>query len=426
MRKKTYLILWLAILLLIPAYIFAWGSATHAYFADQLGKSWGYLNRQEMYGSMAPDMFNPFFGSRYFNYLRIQIHEQFDKVVNHARAEGLKAFAYGFASHNDVWGADFTAHYEGRTTPGIGYVSAQINALAPAFQDSIEQVLLDNNIDSVQAKEIATEFASFVAHGLVEVAIDILVKRNEDSKIGKKILWAAQFHSPAVPGLLVAAYAADIAQEFDTSLPVATGGIVGAEKVFKEFIGYYGYIFTKNEPEITRRLIVYGADLAELHVKAVKGLDIIVPQKTVAGLLALAIVQVESSYAAEISATLTYLENELPLHGINSQSQPVAWQTEEENETALATKPQNFSLAQNQPNPFKPITTINYSLAEDSYVRITIYNTLWQVVAVLVEGYQTKGSHSVVWNAHDQSSGLYVYRLEAGGFTTSKKMFFQK
>jgi len=426
MRKKTNLLVLLALLLLIPAYVFAWGYATHAYFADHLGKSWGYLNLKEMYGSMAPDMFNPFSGSPYFNYLRLQTHEQFDKVVSHARTKGLKAFAYGFISHNDIWGTDFTAHHDGRTTPGIGYVIAQINALAPAFQDSIEQVLLDNNIDSEQAKEIAAKFAPSVAHGLVEVAVDILVKRNEDSKIGKKILQAAQFRSPAVPPLLVAAYAADFAQEFNLNLVVATATIVGAEKAFKEFISYYGFIFTKKESEMLRLLSFYGAELAELYVRAVKGLDINVPSEAVADLFAFAIVQVESSYAAEIAATLAYLENELPLHGIRSQSQIFALQTDAENETALATVPQEFSLAQNQPNPFNPITTIIYSLAKGSHVRIAVYNTLGQVVAVLVDGYQSKGSHSVMWKAHYQPSGLYVYRLEADGFSASKKMFLQK
>ena len=426
MRKKNYLIVWFVLSLLFPTSIFAWGPATHAYFADQLGKSLGYLNLQELYGSMAPDMFNPFSGSPYFNYLRLQTHEQFDKVVSHARTKGLKAFAYGFTSHNDVWGADFTAHHDGRTTPGIGYITAQINVIAPAFQDSIEQVLLDNNIDPVQAKEIAAEFAPLVAHGVVEVAIDMLVKRNEDSKIGKRILQAAQFRSPAVPSLLVAAYAADFAEEFNLNFVVATATIVGAEKAFKEFISYYGYIFTKKESEIIQLLSIYGAELAELYVKAVKGLDINVPSKAVADLFALAIVQVESSYIAEIAATLAYLEHELPLHGIRSQSQPIALQTESENETALTTVPQKFSLAQNQPNPFNPITTINYSLAKDSHVKITVYNTLGQEVAVLMEGYQSKGFHSVTWNAQQQPGGVYIYRLDADGFTASNKMFLQK
>lgn len=426
MRKKTYFLVCFIVSLLIPMSIFGWGYATHAYFADHLGKTGYYLNLQEMYGSMAPDMFNPFSGSPYFNYLRLQTHEQFDKVVSHARTKGLKAFAYGFTSHNDVWGADFTAHHDGRTTPGIGYITAQVNVLAPAFQDSIERVLLDNHIDSLQAKEIATEFAPSIAHGLVEVAIDVLVKRNNDSRIGTKIVQAALFRSSAISPLLVAAYAADFAREFDLNLIVATATIVAAEKTFKEFMSYYGYMFSRNESELIRLITVYGAELAEQYMKLVEGQDIDVPSQAVADLLTLAIGQVESSYAAEIAATLAYLENELPLHDIESQSQPVALEADREDEMVGTNVPYKFSLVQNQPNPFNPMTTINYSLAKDGRVKITTYNPLGQVVTVLVDDYQTKGSHSVIWNAHNLPGGFYIYRLEADGFVASKKMFLQK
>jgi hypothetical protein len=423
MNRKMFFVVCLVLPLLIPTSIFAWGYATHVYFADHLGKSWGYWNQQEMYGAMVPDMFNATFGSPYYEYLRLQTHEQFDKIAGRAKTTGLKAFAYGFTSHNDVWGADYTAHHDGRTTPGIGYVLAQANALTLTYEAAIEQVLLDNNIDPEEAKAIAAEFAPSIAHGMVEFAVDILVKRNDDSGIGKRILQAAQLRSPAVPALLVAAYAADFAQEFDLNVIVTTGIILGAEKGFQEFVSYYGYIFTKKEPEIIRHLSFYGAELAELYMKAAKSLNITVPPEAVADLLKSAIAQVESSYAAEIAATLAYLKEELPSHGIESQSQPLALQDEPAIENLV---PQEFSLAQNQPNPFNPTTTINYSLANDSHVKITVYNMLGQVVAVLVDEYQAKGSHGVLWNAHYQPSGLYVYRLEADGFVASKKMFLQK
>ena len=344
-------------------------------------------------------------------------------MASHAKTSGLKAFAYGFTSHNDVWGADYTAHHDGRTTLGIGYVLAQARVLTPTYEATIEQVLLDNNIDPDQAKTIATELAPSVAHGMVEFAIDILVKRNQDSGIGKRILQAAQLRSPAVPALLVAAYAADFAREFNLNVIVTTGIILGAEKGFQEFISYYGYIFTKKEPDLIRLLSVYGAELAELYMKAAKNLNIAVPRENIADLLKLAITQVESNYAAEIAATLAYLESEMPSHKIELQIQPLAMQNEAVAENLV---PQEFSLAQNQPNPFNPITTINYSLANDSHVKITVYNTLGQVVAVLMDEYQSIGFHSVVWNAYHQPSGLYIYRLEAEGFVSSKKMFLQK
>jgi len=88
--------------------------------------------------------------------------------------------------------------------------------------------------------------------------------------------------------------------------------------------------------------------------------------------------------------------------------------------------PLEFVLQQNYPNPFNPTTTINYSLAKDSHVKLTIYNTLGQLVAVLVDGFQSKGAYSVKWDAHNQPSGIYIYQLEADGFRAAKKMFMQK
>jgi hypothetical protein len=88
--------------------------------------------------------------------------------------------------------------------------------------------------------------------------------------------------------------------------------------------------------------------------------------------------------------------------------------------------PDNFSLLQNYPNPFNPITTIRYSLANNSHVKLIIYNTLGQIVDVLVNGFQSQGLHRVIWNTQNQPSGIYIYRLEANGFSAAKKMFLQK
>jgi len=98
--------------------------------------------------------------------------------------------------------------------------------------------------------------------------------------------------------------------------------------------------------------------------------------------------------------------------------------SEPENETIVL--PTEFALEQNRPNPFNPTTTINYTIAKNSHVKLTVYNTLGQVVAILVNGFQTQGSYSVTWNAQHQPSGLYICQLEADGFTTAKKMFLQK
>lgn len=88
--------------------------------------------------------------------------------------------------------------------------------------------------------------------------------------------------------------------------------------------------------------------------------------------------------------------------------------------------PKEFALEQNYPNPFNPATTITYAVAKNSHVKLTVYNTLGQVVTVLVDGIKSQGCYEVNWNADNQPSGLYFYRLETDGFTATKKMLLQK
>ncbi len=90
-----------------------------------------------------------------------------------------------------------------------------------------------------------------------------------------------------------------------------------------------------------------------------------------------------------------------------------------------------FDLIQNYPNPFNPTTTINYSLARASNVRLTVYNLLGQIVITLVNERQSAGNHSVAWNSTDRAghpvaSGVYFYRITAGDFVASKKMMLLK
>ena len=78
------------------------------------------------------------------------------------------------------------------------------------------------------------------------------------------------------------------------------------------------------------------------------------------------------------------------------------------------------SLADNFPNPFNPATTIQYTLPQATDVELTGYSVLGQAVRTLVAEYQNAGRYSVEWDANDYSghslsSGLYFYRLQAGG-----------
>lgn len=76
-------------------------------------------------------------------------------------------------------------------------------------------------------------------------------------------------------------------------------------------------------------------------------------------------------------------------------------------------QPVKFSLEQNYPNPFNPATTISYSIAEDAFVQIKIFNMLGQQVAAPVSTKQSAGIYNVVFNADVLSSGTYLYSIEA-------------
>ncbi|HQJ47346.1 MAG TPA: T9SS type A sorting domain-containing protein, partial [Ignavibacteriaceae bacterium] len=86
----------------------------------------------------------------------------------------------------------------------------------------------------------------------------------------------------------------------------------------------------------------------------------------------------------------------------------------------------NFNLEQNYPNPFNPSTTIKYSVAERSNVNIKVYDMLGKEVASLVNTVKEAGSYEVNFNASNLASGMYVYTITAGNFTSSKKMMLMK
>jgi hypothetical protein len=86
----------------------------------------------------------------------------------------------------------------------------------------------------------------------------------------------------------------------------------------------------------------------------------------------------------------------------------------------------NFILDQNYPNPFNPSTTISYTLAERSAVSLKVYDVLGNEVANLVNTTQEAGKQSITFDAGNLASGLYIYTLNAGNFTSSRKMMLLK
>lgn len=88
--------------------------------------------------------------------------------------------------------------------------------------------------------------------------------------------------------------------------------------------------------------------------------------------------------------------------------------------------PDKFMLYQNYPNPFNPTTDIIFSIPVNTHVKITIFTITGAEVATIMNDFKMPGDYSVKFNGTNLASGIYIYRIEAGSFTESKKMLLIK
>ena len=95
------------------------------------------------------------------------------------------------------------------------------------------------------------------------------------------------------------------------------------------------------------------------------------------------------------------------------------------------TLPKEFALHNNYPNPFNPVTNITYDIPEATDVTLEIYNVMGQRVRTLAQGNHEPGRYQIVWSATNDigqalSSGMYIYRIQAGDFVSVKKLVLMK
>lgn len=88
--------------------------------------------------------------------------------------------------------------------------------------------------------------------------------------------------------------------------------------------------------------------------------------------------------------------------------------------------PRDLTLSQNYPNPFNPSTVISYEITAQQHVRLSVYDVTGRLITVLVDQQQAPGEYQVTWDAGQLASGVYVYRLEAGGQILNRNMTFVK
>lgn len=296
-------------LVILTSEAFPWGYATHAYIDDHIGRKCGSKNMCEIYGGMSPDIFNYMFENpEYLSYLYYQTHNEFMQVWEKTKTKREKSFGYGFVSHNDVWGADYTAHHS-----GITYGQTQGYVIEKAY--ILKQIL--EQIPEYQSLDLPDQVALEVSHNLIENGVDILMKRL-DPAIGGKIALSALYRNSKIPSLLVRTYAEDFSAYAGISYPEAAYFIRTAEREFRESMILYGHALMQDEQTAVQLISELTADIAESFL-GVYGITL--PEG--ADLMPLIIFAIQQSieicsadYANEIEATIYYVDQQLDAHGV--------------------------------------------------------------------------------------------------------------
>jgi hypothetical protein len=286
--------------------VFSWGSATHAYIGNKVGVKAGLKDFDEMYGALAPDVFNYTF-ALYYPYLYGKTHYTAFNLNNVADEKLQKALAFGYISHNGLWGADVTAHHAGITYgQSEGYVIAKANQLSLQIGPLLE----------TQGITLSAPVLLEVSHNLIEAAVDILMTRI-DPGVGAKLVQAGLFRSRAFPGMLVEAYAAGLAANPPgMSIEEATSVITSAEASFRRITILYGLALTEPEDVAVQLLAENFASFAEAYLTAM-GVSL-PPGVDFTPLSAFGIQQglalCENDFASEVAATVKLVKKNLNEH----------------------------------------------------------------------------------------------------------------
>ena len=314
-RKMSILAVGVIILVLglFSSEAFPWGYATHTYMEDHLGKAKRNRNMNEIYGGVAPDIFNYLFNTpEYQQYLSYQTHVEFLKVWDIPRAGLGQSLAYGFVTHNDVWGADSTAHHNGLTFgQGEGYVIAKASELAEWLDTVPEYAVLGLPHDITLA----------ISHEFVEAGIDLLVK-GLDPSIGQKLKTSAFFRTSDFPVYIVKAYAKEFSKAAGIPRHEAAKFIIAAEREFRKAMMFYGEALMQDDLTAIRSIAEMTAEIA-VSFLAANGLSLPpgVEIEDIVPLIELGIVQsmviCAGDFAGEIAATIDVVNQNLEVYGIS-------------------------------------------------------------------------------------------------------------
>jgi len=296
---------------LMVSQAFAWGSATHAYIDDHLGRKAPLRNLNEIYGGMAPDVFNFLFGNPAMAYLYTVTHYQaypddYLNVWDKSHTFLAKAVSFGFVSHNGDFGADHTAHHESLyLKTSQGYVIEKANVLGSYLK--LEE-LIPGLPDAVY-KELY--------HDLIEFALDIMITQ-KDKHLAAKISSAAMLRTPDFPLLLVRAYAKGLAQQKFQGIdyPTAVKLILQSENEFRKTMISYGQALMQDQETAIDLIAQQLVDLAKAFLGELPGPEEQFLQLARYG-LSLSMQICSSDFYFELAETIKFVSDGLASNGIS-------------------------------------------------------------------------------------------------------------
>jgi hypothetical protein len=295
---------------------FGWGSATHFYMIDLIMKANGATQADELYGCMAPDVFNYMFDNPAFlGFLQDQTHQGFMKVWLARRNSQERPDAYGFVAHNDSWGMDSTAHHNSRTLlPSEGYVISKARAL--------HAYLWDNSQDYRDLALLGVDESTYLSlcHEMVEAAGDVLIAQVSPG-LGKRIVKAALRPAKDLQNLLVRAYRDDlVAFASSISMPLtsdeAKALILANEQGFRQSMLAYGTLLQEDQDTIIQGLVssyagMVAAYLGALGITLPPGTDI---SPLIEAAIGVSLQLCQGDYMREVFATKNYVAVQLQRH----------------------------------------------------------------------------------------------------------------
>ena len=325
-RATLYIALGISSLCGLEGEARAWSEATHAYIADHIGKQSGLRNYNEMYGAMAPDLFNTqdftLINEDFSLYqcIRVYTHgfipagaDDFMGIWQSAPPGLAKNAAYGYVSHYDVWGADVAAHWDGYTNQEqeMGWVMEKAHVLMQILDDWGAWSELGIPLEPSPNPWVFPP-AELLCQYLVMKAGDVVIRRN-DPLIGAKVSLAALLRTPVFNSLL------------DQAIPCESDGnedlVRDAELEFRQRTVALGLVMLRKEDQI---LATFSDELAALAPGYLAAYDIYpTPEQlqmvdlVVTDGLELALSLIEHDFMAEIAAIIAHVESDMAAHGVS-------------------------------------------------------------------------------------------------------------